>query len=140
MRELAAYDNFEDFFVGVNSPLNLASDKRNIIIFNKDGQYKIVGRLPDEIFKTDKTVRMSVVGWKNGHDKIPRACRVIMQGAMPLKPHVPSVVRPDFSDIEKKTATVFLQDVYHGRNMEGVERGTIEKLLVKVLKEDDSDK
>lgn len=44
---------------------------------------------------------------ENGHDKIPRACRVIMQGAMPLKPHVPSVVRPDFSDIEKKTATVF---------------------------------
>ena len=26
----------------------MASDKRNIIIFNKDGQYKIVGRLPDD--------------------------------------------------------------------------------------------
>ena len=108
----------------------MASDKRNIVIFNKDGQYKIAGRLPDEIFKTDKVVRMSVVGWKNGHDKVPQACKVIMQGAMPLKPHLPAVVRPDFSDLEKKTATVFLQDVYHGRNMAGVKRGSIDKLLV----------
>lgn len=108
----------------------MATDGREIYIFNKSGQYKKVSNLPEEIFKTDRVVRMSVVGWKNGKDKIPAQCKIIAQGAMPLKGRAMPIARPDMSDLSQKKATVFLQDVYHGRNMKGVERGSIDKLLI----------
>ncbi len=108
----------------------MATDGRNIAIFNADGQYKTVSGIPEWIFASDKTVRMSVVGWKNGKDKVPKECRVIMQGAMPLKAKPKPAARPDMADLDAKTAAVFLQDVYHGRNMAGVKRGSIDRLLV----------
>ena len=108
----------------------MATDGREIYIFNKDGQYTKVSNLPEELFKTDKLVRMSVVTWKKNKGKLPDQCKVIMQGAMPLKAKKTPVARPDMSDLSQKTATVFLQDVYHGRNIKGVKRGSIDKLLV----------
>ena len=108
----------------------MATDGREIYIFNKDGQYTKVSNLPDEIFKTDRLVRMSIVTWKKNQGKLPARCKIIAQGAMPLKARKTPVIRPDMSDLSEKTATVFLQDVYHGRNMKGVERGTIDKLLI----------
>jgi len=108
----------------------MATDGRDIYIFDAGGQYKKVSDLPDWLFKTDKLVRMSVVAWKSGRDKIPAACKIIMQGAMPLKGRQQPVARPDMSDLSQKTAAVFLQDVYHGRNMKGVKRGSVAKLLV----------
>lgn len=39
-------------------------------------------------------------------------------------------VLPDRSNPAKSTGTLLLMDVYHGRNMEGVKRGEIKKLLV----------
>ncbi len=108
----------------------LTTNGRDIFVFNKDGQYAKVSNLPDDLFKTDRLVRMSVVGWKSGKDKIPARCKIIMQGAMPIKPRAVPASRPDMSDLNEKTATVFLQDVYHGRNMKGVERGSVTRLLV----------
>ncbi len=108
----------------------LTTNGRDIFIFNRDGQYTKLPRLSDDLFKTDKVVRMSVVAWKNGKDKIPAKCKIIMQGVMPIKSRATPAIRPDMSDLTEKTATVFLQDVYHGRNMKGVERGAIDRLLV----------
>ncbi len=52
------------------------------------------------------------------HD--PRVIR-----SRPREPVIPSRV-----DVQKNTGQFILADVYRGRNMEGVERGTIKKLLV----------
>jgi len=62
--------------------------------------------------------------------------RVVYNGTMML--HEPSVlktrqrerIRPSLLDLSTDTATLVVSDVYVGRNMEGVKRGTIKKLLV----------
>jgi len=107
-----------------------ASDGRNAVIFNGDGQYKKVSNLPDEIFKTDREVRMSVTAWKSGRDKTPMKCGIIMQGIIALAPRALPAERPDMADLDAETATVFLQDVYIGRNMAGVKKGSIKKLMI----------
>jgi Hydrazine synthase alpha subunit middle domain len=43
----------------------------------------------------------------------------------PREPIIPSRV-----DLNVPTGRLFLEDIYHGRNMDGVERGTVRKLLV----------
>jgi len=47
-----------------------------------------------------------------------------------LKPRVREPVIPSRVDLSQSTATLFVADVYQGRNMEGVKRGDIRKLLV----------
>ncbi|MHC4249736.1 MAG: LamG-like jellyroll fold domain-containing protein [Planctomycetota bacterium] len=62
--------------------------------------------------------------------------QVIHQGAMMVHEPVPVRKRPrervipSRLDMSRDTATLVLNDVYVGRNMEGVARGTIRKLLV----------
>ncbi len=47
-----------------------------------------------------------------------------------LKPRVREPVVPPRVDLSKNTATLFVADVYQGRNMDGIKRGDIKKLLV----------
>ncbi|MCX6872828.1 MAG: hypothetical protein NTW21_03325 [Verrucomicrobia bacterium] len=47
-----------------------------------------------------------------------------------LKPRVHEPVIPSRVDLSKNTATLFVADVYQGRNMDGIKRGDIKKLLV----------
>ena len=48
----------------------------------------------------------------------------------PLIPRDREHVVPERVDLSQETGTLFLTDIYQGRNMEGVERGEIKKLLV----------
>jgi len=47
-----------------------------------------------------------------------------------LKPRVCEPVIPSRVDLSKDTATLFVTDVYQGRNMDGIKHGDIKKLLV----------
>jgi hypothetical protein len=48
----------------------------------------------------------------------------------PLAPRPKERVIPDRVDLRKPTGRLFLSDIYHGRKMAGVKRGTVKKLLV----------
>ncbi len=48
----------------------------------------------------------------------------------PLLPRPRERVIPARTDLERTTGTMILKDVYHGRSMSGVQRGTIKKLLI----------
>jgi len=48
----------------------------------------------------------------------------------PLVPRPYERVIPDRTHLASPTGRLFLQDIYHGRNMSGVKRGEIKKLLV----------
>jgi len=48
----------------------------------------------------------------------------------PLRPRPREPVLPDRVDLSRPTGELVLEDVYRGRNMAGVERGEIKKLLV----------
>ncbi len=48
----------------------------------------------------------------------------------PLRPRTRERAIPSQMDASAATATLYVADVYEGRNMEGVERGSIEELLV----------
>lgn len=48
----------------------------------------------------------------------------------PLRPHERERMLPDRTNLAQATGTLFLSDVYRGRNMAGVAPGTIRKLLV----------
>ncbi|RMF92472.1 MAG: hypothetical protein D6741_14895, partial [Planctomycetota bacterium] len=48
----------------------------------------------------------------------------------PIVPHPRERIIAPRVDLNKPTGTLILEDVYAGRNMKGVERGTIKKLLV----------
>jgi len=47
--------------------------------------------------------------------------------------NVPNV-RPSVVDYRKKTGVYFMQDIYHGPGLKGIERGTVKKLRVVALK------
>ena len=40
------------------------------------------------------------------------------------------MVIPNRIDLSKKTATVFLQDIYHGDGLKGIPKGTVKKLRI----------
>jgi hypothetical protein len=92
---------------GFRDPYPLSDDcflvarDRSLLILTDNGQTQ-------EIYRAEKMV----------HD--PRPIR-----ARPREPVIPSRV-----DRKKTTGQLVLTDVYRGRNMSGVERGTIKKLLV----------
>ncbi len=48
----------------------------------------------------------------------------------PLGPRPRERVIPARTNLSKPTGRLVLEDIYHGRNMEGVERGAVKKLLV----------
>jgi formylglycine-generating enzyme required for sulfatase activity len=49
---------------------------------------------------------------------------------IPLRPTVKPPVIPDRVNLESKTATVYLVDVYQGKGLQGVPRGTVKSLRV----------
>ncbi|MCX7886154.1 MAG: hypothetical protein N3B01_02705 [Verrucomicrobiae bacterium] len=48
----------------------------------------------------------------------------------PIIPRPREHIIPNRVNLAAPTGTLFLQDIYHGRNMRGVERGAVKKLLV----------
>lgn len=52
------------------------------------------------------------------------------QEPRPLAPRPREPVLPERADLNRRTGTLILADVYHGRNVRGVKRGEIRELLV----------
>ncbi|MFO7906127.1 MAG: hypothetical protein ACQESR_18455 [Planctomycetota bacterium] len=61
---------------------------------------------------------------------VPPGCRLECQEPRPLVPRERERVIPRRIDFSQATGRLLLGDIYHGRNMEGVRRGEIKKLLV----------
>jgi hypothetical protein len=50
--------------------------------------------------------------------------------AVPLVPRTPPRMKPSTVDYRKKDGIFFLQDIYHGQGLKGIERGTIRSIRV----------
>ncbi len=55
---------------------------------------------------------------------------MLLHEPRPLLAHAREAIIPDRTDLREKTGRVVLGDIYEGRNMAGVKRGEIKKLLV----------
>jgi len=60
--------------------------------------------------------------------------RISSLKAIPVMVRKAPKVRPSTVDYRKKTGVYFMQDIYHGPGLKGVERGTIKKLRVVELR------
>ncbi len=78
---------------------------RNIAVIDNKGNHQIIFELPKNI---------------NGFLNEPR----------PIIKHKREIIIPDNTDPSKEYGTLLLKDVYIGRNMKGVKRGSIKKLLI----------
>lgn len=61
---------------------------------------------------------------------VPPGCRLECHEPRPLVPRDLERIIPNRIDLSEATGRLFLGDIYHGRNMEGVRRGEIKKLLI----------
>lgn len=86
----------------------LAANNDTIWLVDGEGHFESLFNLPQE-FK-DKNLTVSE----------PR----------PIGPRPREVVIADRVDLSKSTGLVVLEDVYHGRSLEGLEKGKVKKLLV----------
>ncbi len=111
----------------IKNNLSICTDGKNIVIMDLNG-VNITIPTPDELFETSQKSLTNSISYQ----KIIKGseCKMITRGAVPIAPRPRENIRPDMADYSKKTAEVFLQDVYEGRDMKSVKRGTIKKLLI----------
>jgi hypothetical protein len=100
-------ENFRDPYA-VSRDCFLVAQGPRLLAMNRHGETREIYRLPPELVKAGVEC----------HE--PRPLR-----ARPREPII-----PPRSDPRQTTGRLILQDVYAGRNMEGVKRGEIKKLLV----------
>lgn len=111
----------------LKNQLCITTDDRDIFIIDYSGvSLKIP--LPEELFATtQKAFRTKVL---DNRDLVGAPCKMIARNVSPIMKTPRENIRPDMADYSKKTSAVFLQDVYIGRNMKGVKRGSVKKLLI----------
>lgn len=92
----------------ISEDLFLAAQECSIVLMDRQGHRETIYELPAD--------------WRIGRTKVhePRPIR-----SRPRERVLPSLIDPS-----QPTGKVLLEDVHHGRNMEGVEAGDIKKLLV----------
>ncbi len=90
----------------------LVAHRNGLYVMDGEGQTELVYQLPREERERDAKTRLEC------HE--PR----------PLRARPREAVIPPRVDLSNPNGRLILQDVYHGRNMEGVERGSIKRLLV----------
>ena len=86
----------------------LVAGQTEILVTDRRGKLRKIYDLPAE--------------WRKG--------RMLVHEPRPLRPRPRERVIPSHVDLPQRTGRVVLEDVYEGRNMEGIRRGEIEKLLV----------
>jgi len=92
----------------ITKDLFMAAGMTHIDVMNREGHFMKIYELPDE--------------WRSNGMRI--------QEPRPLRSRPREHVIPSRIDLSKPTGQVFLENVYIGRNMTGVEKGDIKKLLV----------
>jgi len=105
VRRIHKSASFRDPY-GLSENCFLAADKRGIHVMNGQGNTELVYHLP------------ASDGHMECHEPRP------LRGRPRERIIAPRV------DLAEETGRLFLADIYHGRNMEGIKRGEIEKLLV----------
>ncbi|MHC4570190.1 MAG: hypothetical protein ACYTE3_31115, partial [Planctomycetota bacterium] len=106
-RKITKKENFRDPYA-VSRDCFLVAQGPSILAMNRRGESREIYRLPPELVKA----------------------RVECHEPRPLRARPREPVIPRRSDFEQVTGRLILQDVYAGRNMTGVKRGEIKKLLV----------
>lgn len=91
---------------GISEKCFLVAGAQGLYVMNGEGAAELIYRLPPEYASMQC------------HE--PR----------PVKPRPRERIIPPRVDLHQETGTLFLADIYHGRNMDGVRRGEIKKLLV----------
>jgi hypothetical protein len=97
----------------VSQDLFLVVRERELVLMDRRGYYEPVYALPEEV-----------------PDSIGGRQPIMLHEPRPLVPREREPLVVERTDPSKKTGRMILADVYRGRRMEGVERGTIKKLLV----------
>ena len=105
----------------------ICTDGNNIVIMDYNGVYISIP-IPYVLFTTTQESFSNSIDYDK--IRIGGKCTMIARSASPLVKRERENIRPDMANYHKKTAEVFLQDVYEGRHMKGVKRGTIKKLLI----------
>ena len=106
-RKITKKENFRDPYA-VSRDCFLVAQGPSLLAMNRSGETREIYRLPTELVKA----------------------RVECHEPRPLRARPREPVIPPRSDYRQVTGRLILQDVYAGRNMAGVERGEIKKLLV----------
>ncbi len=106
-RKITEKENFRDPYA-VSRDCFLVAQGPRLLAMNRDGETREIYRLPAELVKA----------------------RVECHEPRPLRARPREPIIPPRSNFQQTTGRLILQDVYAGRNMTGVKRGEIKKLLV----------
>ncbi|MDY0170068.1 MAG: hypothetical protein RBS80_26225 [Thermoguttaceae bacterium] len=90
----------------------LVAHQRGLFVMDGSGQTELIYELPEEERSREAHSRLEC------HE--PR----------PLRARPREAVIPPRVNLDNPNGRLILQDVYHGRNMDGVERGSIKRLLI----------
>lgn len=100
-----------------------------ILIYDKHGLFYEIN-IPPELLSSTAKVKMNLSKTVGGKERHIPYCKVIARNIQPLAPRPHEAQRVDNADFTQETAQVFLQDIYHGRKMNTVERGSIKELII----------
>jgi len=106
-RRISKEDNWRDAYA-LRRDCFLVARKASLYVMDGAGNTKVIYSLPDELAQAG----------------------VELHEPRPLRPRARERVIPSRLDLAEVTGKLVLADVYEGRNMAGVERGDIKKLLV----------
>jgi hypothetical protein len=117
-------------------PRNGPDDRSMAKSINRDGSLRDPYPVSQDCFLVARDTDIRVIDAKGNSYMLYNLPRDWIVGAMkvheprPLRPRKREHVIPPRVNLADSTGTVTLQDVYIGRNMRGVKRGDIKKLLV----------
>lgn len=105
------------------------SHSGNIMIYDEHGLFYEIP-LPEELLASKHQVFMNLPKMRGNKPRNIPECKIIARNIQPVTPRKKESVRVDMADFSKNTAQVFLQDIYQGRKMADVKRGSIKKLMI----------
>jgi len=117
-------------------PRNGPDDRSMAKRINRDGSLRDPYAVSQDCFLVARDTDIRVIDTKGSSQELYRLPKEWIVGAMkiheprPLRPRKRERVIPPRVNLSMSTGTVMLQDVYIGRNMKGVKRGDIKKLLI----------
>jgi len=92
----------------------LAANNEALFVIDGEGRAEQIYLLPEELRSRD----------------LPRIRRLAVHEPRPIVPREREPIIAPRIDLSRTTGTVIIEDVHHGRSLEGLERGTIRNLLV----------
>ncbi len=121
-------------FVSVVDPTNGPDDLSAARNVSRQSHWKDPYAISEECFLVASNQGISVMDGQGNAELIYRLSdaerHLQCHEPRPLGPRPRERVIPDRTDLSKPTGRLILEDIYDGRNMAGVERGEIKKLLV----------